>query len=375
VNAAVVMTGVGVVEPGSSWSAEADLAENNWRQLDRTGHLATLAGKRALEAAGRSISTSNAAPIGLCLGTMFGGLKTICDFDRRAITAGPQYAKPMDFANSVINAAAGQVAIWHHLEGVNATISGGPSAGLQAVAWAAELIRRGRAGALLAGGADEACDDARLAFGRRGDLATGPARPFDAERAGFALAEGSALVMLEAAEAARSRGARIHGEILGWASTFDPGRGHDPARGARAAERALLGALADAGIAASDIAVVAAGANGSRRGDEIEARAIAAVFGPTVPVLVTKGGLGETLGAAGGFALAALVEALTRGEIPPAGGLENYDDALPEIGVAKVRQSLGGRVGVVHAAGFDGQHVALVVAGAPATENLGGKTA
>lgn len=369
-NTAVVVTGIGVVEPGSAWSAETDLAENNWRQLDRTGHLATLAGRRALEAAGRP-----AASIGLCLGTMFGGLKTICDFDRRAITAGPQYAKPMDFANSVINAAAGQVAIWHRLEGVNATISGGPSAGLQALAWAAELIRRGRAGALLAGGADEACDDARLAFSRRGDLATGTARPFDADRAGFALAEGSALMMLEPAEAARSRGARIRGELLGWASSFDPSRGHDGARGALAAERALREALADAGIAAGDVAVVAAGANGSRRGDEIEARAIASVFGADLPVLVTKGARGETLGAAGGFAVAELVAALTQGEIPPAEGLENYDDALPRIGVAKARQPLGGRFGVAHAAGFDGQHVAMVVAGTMAAANLGERTA
>ena len=365
----VVVTGVGVVEPGSAWSAEADLAENNWRQLDRTGHLATLAAKRALESAGRPTMV----PIGLCLGTMFGSLKTICEFDRRALTAGPQYAKPMDFANSVINAAAGQVAIWHRLEGVNATISGGPSAGLQALAWAAELIRRGRAAALLAGGADEACDDALLAFSRRGDLATGPARPFDTDRTGFALAEGSALLMLEPAEAARSRGARIRGEVLGWASAFDPSRGADPARAARAAERAVREALADAGVATGDIGVVAASANGSRRDDEIEARAIASVFGATVPVLVTKGALGETLGAAGGFAVAALIAALTVGEIPPAEGLENYDAAWPEIGVARARQSLGGRFGVAHAAGFDGQHVALVVGGAPA--NLGGKKA
>jgi 3-oxoacyl-[acyl-carrier-protein] synthase II len=354
---AVWVTAQGRVDPGSTWSAETDLAENNWRQLDRTGHLATLAAKRALAAA-----TATGVPLdktaGLCLGTMFGSLKTICEFDRRALAAGPQYAKPMDFANSVINAAAGQVAIWHGLEGVNATISGGPSAGLQAIAWAAELVRRGRASALLAGGADEVCDDAQLAFGKRGDLTRDQARPFDARRDGFRLAEGAALVLLEGD--VRDAEGRAAAEIVGWASAFDPSRGSDDERAARAAERAMREALTDAGLSAEAVGVVAVSANGSLRGDRAEARAVAAVFGLRVPVLVTKGALGETLGAGGGFSLSAAIDALASGRVAGAEGLETYDTELPTLAVTCGEQTVERNVAVVHAAGFDGQHVALV---------------
>jgi 3-oxoacyl-[acyl-carrier-protein] synthase II len=353
----IYVTAAGRVDPGAAWSPEADLAENNWRQLDRTGHLATLAAKRALAAAaaaGRPLDRR----AGLCLGTMFGSLKTICEFDRRALAAGPQYAKPMDFANSVINAAAGQVAIWHGLEGVNATISGGPSAGLQAIAWAAELIRRDRAAVLLAGGADEICDDARLAFGKRGDLARDAARPFDAERDGFRLAEGAALFVLESARRGAVAGAS--GEIVGWAAAFDPSRGADEERSARAAERVMREALADAVLTADEVGVVAVSANGSPNGDRAEARAVAAVCGLRVPVLVTKGVLGETLGAGGAFALSAALAALASGRVAGAGGLERYDADLPTLAVTPEEQPLERAVALVHAAGFDGQHVALV---------------
>lgn len=138
------------------FSARAYLGGGNLRPLDRAAQLATSAAQQALVASGFDQDLRREREVGLALGTMFGSVRTISEFDRRAITAGPIYAKPMAFANSVLNAAAGQTAIWHGLRGINSTVSGGPTSGLLALGSAAETIRQGNASAMLAGGGDTA---------------------------------------------------------------------------------------------------------------------------------------------------------------------------------------------------------------------------
>ncbi|HEX2253252.1 MAG TPA: beta-ketoacyl synthase N-terminal-like domain-containing protein, partial [Thermoanaerobaculia bacterium] len=201
------------------------LGDGNLRPLDRTGRLAAAAATLALGDAGWDAEARRGAEVGLALGTMFGSVHTISEFDRRALTAGPNYAKPMDFANSVINAAAGQTAIWHDLRGVNSTLSGGTTGGLAALAYGAGLVAAGRADAVLAGGADEVCFESFQGFARAGLTAGSAATngggrpgavgsrehpvPLDADRNGFAPAEAAALLVLESPESARRRGARV----------------------------------------------------------------------------------------------------------------------------------------------------------------------
>jgi 3-oxoacyl-[acyl-carrier-protein] synthase II len=340
-----------------------DLEEGNHRMLDRTSHLATAAAKHALAdacwPAGREA--------GLALGTMFGSIKTIAEFDRRALTAGPLYAKPMDFANSVINAAAGQAAIWHHLTGGNATVTGGPVAGAAALAYAADLIRWGRADAMLAGGAEELAFESLLGFERSGGVvpADGEPRPFGAGRAGFLLGEGVALLMLEEWGAARDRGAAVRAEIVGWGGAFDPSRGKREESGVDAAVRAIDAALLEAGLGAEAIDIVSAGANGSPAGDRTEALALARVLGrrlPEVPVTAVKSMLGEMLGASGAFQATALLLAFERGQIPGIRGLGELDPELPPIDATEAARPIAARFGLLHAAGLDGHHAALVLA-------------
>ena len=151
------------------------------------------------------------------LGTMFCSVRTISQFDRRALEVGPAYASPMDFSNTVINAAAGQTAIMHNLRGINSTISTGTTSGLQAISYATEVIRSGRARAVLAGGADEMCFESFYGFDRAGLLCRSDQCegdfpiPFDKRRNGFALGEGAAFLMLENATFARQRGAHVLG--------------------------------------------------------------------------------------------------------------------------------------------------------------------
>jgi len=355
------------------------LGQGNLRPLDRTAQLVAAAAQLALDASGWTRERRHEHELGLALGTMFGSVHTISAFDRRALTAGPIYAKPMDFANTVINAAAGQTAIWHGLTGVNSTLSGGTTSGLLALAYAADLIRSGRASALLAGGGDELCFESFYGFYRTGRMAgsrngAAPcAVPFDARRNGFVLGEGAALLMLEEERAARRRGAPILAEIRGHGSGYDPSRGRDGESGRDALVRAVDAALADAGLAPHAIDAVSASANGSVAGDRCEAAGLAAVFGrPLPPVAAVKSMLGECLGASGALQTLTLIEALDGGVLPGIRGLEHADAALASNGtpdgtpdatpgdLARSRP-LAIDAGLVSAVGLDGNVGALVV--------------
>jgi 3-oxoacyl-[acyl-carrier-protein] synthase II len=180
----------------TAFAPETYLGKNP-RALDRTSQLVTAAATLALDHSGWSAEMRRQHEVGLVLGTMFCSLHTIAEFDRRGLTLGPNHVSPMDFANTVINAAAGQAAIWHDLRGVNSTIAGGITSGVQALAYATDLIRSGQASALLAGGAEELCFEAFCGFDRAGWLCGSQhgsrqecAIPFDARRNGFALGEG-----------------------------------------------------------------------------------------------------------------------------------------------------------------------------------------
>lgn len=344
------------------------LAGGNLRPLDRTSRLGATVAKLALEAGGWAPEMLADLEAGLVLGTMFGSIHTISEFDRRAVVAGPNYAKPMDFANSVINAAAGQMAIWHNLRGVNATIAGGITSGLEAIAYASDLIRTGRATVLLAGGVDELCFESLYGFHKAGWLCgsnNGGAEypiPFDARRNGFAVGEGAALLVLEEAGAAAARGARILAEIRGHGNCYDPSRGGDE-RAADAVRRAVNLALEDSGTAASEIGAVSAAASGSVLGDRHEALGLAAAFGDDLPpVTAVKSMLGEGLGASGAFATIALIESMRSGTLPGVRGLVELEAGLPPIDARPEAREVAARRGLVDAVGHDGNVAALIVA-------------
>ncbi|MEM9555032.1 MAG: beta-ketoacyl synthase N-terminal-like domain-containing protein [Acidobacteriota bacterium] len=358
-----------------------DLGAANVRPIDRTGRLVAAAAGRALRARGWSADDLQALEIGLVLGTMYGSVHTISAFDRRGLEAGPKYVKPLDFANSVINAAAGQTAIWHGLCGPNSTVAGGLTAGLQALGLATELVRGGRAAALLAGGSDELCLESYVAFVQAGLVAgtsTGAhgdaprALPFDARRDGFVPAEAAALFLLEDAEGAGARGAHVLGEIVGHACVFDPRRGRDPERAAATLRRAISDALADAALDASAlddgaIDVVSSGASGSRVVDSAEAHGLAKALGrhaAEIPILAVKAQVGEPLGAGGALQTAALLEVLRRGVVPAIHGFETADSGAPDLCRPTTSLELPPREtvrrGLVTSLGLDGHAAALV---------------
>src|SRR6202023_2064633 len=262
-------SGIGCHEAGEirPFDPQAYVGERNLRPLDRTSRLLVVAAQLALADSGwaaggqlRQTGTPGgaAAEVGLVVGTTFCSVRTIAEFDRRALRLGPTHARPLDFANIGLNAATGQAAIWHGLRGVNSTLAGGEASGLQAIAQAAELVRAGRADAVLAGGAEGLCFESFLGYYRAGRLCGALDRgsaerpvPFDARRNGFSLSEGAALLMLEEASSAAARGAAMRAEVLGWGAAFAAASGE--AGMADAVARAVRLALADAGAVPAEI--------------------------------------------------------------------------------------------------------------------------
>lgn len=351
-----------------SFRPEEHFGDRNYRVIDRTGQLVLIAAGAALADAGWDAPALAEREVGLVVGTLFGSVATIAAFDRRGMEAGPKYVKPLDFANSVINAAGGQAAIWHDLRGVNSTVTGGGSAGIQAIAQAFDLIRGGRSAALLAGGAEELSLEGLLGFARSGRLAAaGPeapprAEPFGRGRGGMVLAEGAAFLMLEEEQQAAGRGARPLGRLLGHGTAFDPSRFGDEEAAAEAIARAIAVALDDAGLPAAGIDLLVVSANGWAQLDRCEAAALGKVFGERLaelPFLAPKRGLGETLGAGGALAALAALAALRRGRAPVQPGLD-LAGGLP-LRPPSGETRLAGRRALVLGASLDGIAAALVL--------------
>ncbi len=343
------------------------LGDRILRPLDRTGRLAAVAAELALADSGWSADRRRDRELGVILGTMFCSVRTIGEFDRRAQQSGPEYASPLDFANTVLNAAAGQIAIWHNLRGVNSTIASGASSGLHAIGYASQLIRAGRAAALVAGGAEELCFESFHGFLRANLLCArtadrpGCAVPFDARRSGCALGEGAAFVVLESEEAAARRGARVVGRIEGFGAGYDPRQDLDDRRTPLALTHAIGGALADAGVPPSAIGSVSASANGSPSQDAREAAAIRAVIGSRTPVTDVKSGLGETLGASGALQVIMMLQSLRTGRLPGIAGLEELDAEIDLDVVAVPHRPVSASRALVTACAAEGNCCALVV--------------
>ncbi|MBV8201672.1 MAG: beta-ketoacyl synthase chain length factor [Acidobacteria bacterium] len=399
-------SGIGCHEAGEirPFDPQAYVGERNLRPLDRTSRLLVVAAQLALADAGWAPGTLRrpapatdapgsaassppgeaaatdappAAEVGLVVGTTFCSVRTIAEFDRRALRLGPSHASPLDFANSVINAAAGQAAIWHGLRGVNSTLGGGEASGLQAIAQAAELLRAGRAEAVLAGGAEELCFESFFGYYRArrlcGSRQPGAGTeewpvPFEARRNGFSLAEGAALLLLEEAAAAAARGASVHAEVLGWGAAFAAAAGEEGLQDAVA--RAVKLALGDAAASPAEIGCLSASASGSSEVDRAEALGVAAALGEraaSLPVTAIKAMLGEGLGVSAAWQAVDLVETMRDGELPGIAGLERLEPGLPLGGASAATRRLAPaarRQALITAVSADG-HCAALVLGAP----------
>jgi 3-oxoacyl-[acyl-carrier-protein] synthase II len=352
-----------------AFTPERYLRAGNIRPLDRTGRLALVGVDLALADSGWSVELRKTHALGLVMGTMLSGVHTIGEFDRRAQKAGPEYASALDFSNTVLNAAAGQVAIWQQLRGINSTTAGGAASGVQALAYAAQLVQTGRADVLVAGGAEELSFESFFGFSRAGWLAYQPdgtecrAVPFDAARNGAVLGEGAAFLVLEAEETAAARGARILGRILGSANRYDPAALMKSASDGHALAQTIARALRASDTEAQAIGAVSASAHGSLLLDGREAAGIEAALGASTPVTAIKAMTGEALGASGPLQAIAMVEAMRQGRLPGIAGLTTPDPAV-RIDIASATRPLAASRTLVTALTPEGNCAALVLSAA-----------
>jgi len=356
--------------PGSAIAEFVDFNPTPWlgnkgvRVLDRGTRFLCVAAQMALSSTCllQDAAGDGDPDLGLVCGTMFGGVHSIATFDWSGLTEGPALVSPMEFPNTVINAPAGQAAIKHKLRGVNSTICAGLASGLYAIQYAAEFLRFGRARYLMAGGMEEVCDEAALGFNKLGLASpTGVARPFGKDADGTAAGEGSALWMLETEETARGRGAKPWFEIRGFGTANDAQEVMNYQARGEGATAAIAQALEETGIGPEDIACIVAGANGSRAGDAMEARALRNVFGErleTIPVCAPKAATGEVMGASGAFCAITAGLALQRQQVPPTAGFACTDSGLR---LSSKPQPFKGEYALIDAFGCDGNNAALVI--------------
>jgi 3-oxoacyl-[acyl-carrier-protein] synthase II len=320
------------------------LGKKGLRTLDRSTRLISAAAKLALEDAGLQITQENTHSIGVSIGTTFGGLHSIAEFDKQGLIEGPKYVNPSHFPNTVINSPASQVSIRFQIKGFNTTVSTGFCAGLDAVSYAVDFIRLGRADIVLAGGVEELCEETFLGFYKLGCLSgmdgTEPlCCPFDARRNGTIFSEGAAVLIIEEENHARQRGKDIYATVAGCGNAFDIKAEMDFSHKGIGLQQAINLALSEASLAPEQIGYIASCANSTRGLDRLETSVIKEVFGNyayTVPVSSIKSMVGESFSASGALSLAATAGTLHRGFMPPT---MNYLERDPECDLAYVTQS------------------------------------
>ncbi len=301
------------------------LGKKGLRTLDRSTRLINSAAKLALDDANHQITDTNTNYIGVSIGTTFGSLHSIFQFDREGLIDGPRYVNPSHFPNTVLNSPASRISIRFQIKGFNTTISTGFCASLDAVSYASDFIRLKRADMVLAGGVEELCEETFRGFYKLGCLSGREGsdticRPFDARRNGTVLAEGAAVLVLEDEEHALMRGADILARVSGYGNSFDPEARMDFGHQGKGLKNAIKIALEDASLSPEDIDYISSCANSTKGLDRMETMVIKEVFGEhayKIPVSSIKSMLGETFSASGALSLASTVGAIKKGIIPP----------------------------------------------------------
>jgi 3-oxoacyl-[acyl-carrier-protein] synthase II len=344
------------------------------RRNDRTTQFALVATRAAMDFAHipAHLEGEHSLHTGILIGSGLGGTGTLIDQIAQNATRGPDRLSPFFIPMAIANMASGQVAISVGARGPNFSATSACASAGHAIGEATEMILRGDAEAMFAGGTEAAVYEATIggfsamrALSTRNDDPAAASRPFDSGRDGFVLAEGAAVVTLEELAHARARGVPILAELMGYAATADASHITAPAPGGEGALRAARRALVKAGLTADDIDVVSAHATSTPAGDMEELAAIRSLMGeraPKVAVTAAKSAIGHTLGAAGAIALVTMLLAMRDGKVPPTLNLTHPDPGVGDMDLTPlVAAERDVRVALVNAFGFGGQNSALVI--------------
>jgi 3-oxoacyl-[acyl-carrier-protein] synthase II len=338
------------------------------RRVDRFILFAVASASMALEDSGID-KASIAEDFGVLIGSGIGGLTFLAEQHRRQIEGGPSRVSPFLVPYMIADMASGYTSIVHGLKGPNSCVVTACSTGANAIGDAYHIIKRGDAIAMLAGGTEAPINELGMAgFCAARAMTTnnadpkGASRPFDKDRDGFIIAEGSSVFVLEDYAYAKARGAKIYGEIVGYGMSGDAYHITQPDSNASGAIRAMKMALRTAGMQPSDIGYINAHGTSTHYNDKLETKAIKEVFGASVPpVSSTKSMTGHPLGAAGAMEALFCLLAMRDSMLPPT---TNYHTPDPECDldyVPNVARSASVSACLSNSFGFGGHNVSLIL--------------
>ena len=341
------------------------------KRSDRFVHYAMSATAQALRDAGLDGTLPDPDRTGVIIGSGIGGIRTFEDQCRLFLQKGPGRVSPFFVPMFIPDMASGLVSMRYGAKGPNYCTVSACSSSAHAIGEAARLIQRGDADMMIAGGAEAAVTPLAVAgfanmkaLSMRNDAPERASRPFDKDRDGFVMGDGSGVLVLESLESALDRGATIRGEILGYGMSADAYHMTQPAPGGEGAKRAIIACLEDAELEPTRIDYINAHGTSTPHGDIAETRAVKDVFGSHAAKLVvgsTKSMTGHLLGAAGALEFSISVLAMERGVIPPTINLDHPDPQCDLDYAANVKVEREVEVALSNSFGFGGHNVTLAV--------------
>ena len=355
-----------------TFDADQWMEPKEQRKVDPFIVYAMAAATQALDDAGwHPTSYEDQCASGVLIGSGIGGIGGIYDASVTLIERGPRRISPFFIPGRLINLAGGYVSIAHGLKGPNNAVVTACSTGSHAIGDAARLIALGDADVMVAGGTESPINRLSLAgFAACRALSTGfndeptrASRPYDRDRDGFVMGEGAGVVVLEAYEHAKARGAKIYGEVIGYGLSGDAYHITSPSEDGDGAYRCMAAALKRAGISPSDIDYVNAHGTSTPLGDELELKAVERIVGNAAAKLAmssTKSAIGHLLGAAGAVEAIFALLAMRDGMVPPTLNLDNpsVDTAIDLVPHQAKKKQVD--VALSNSFGFGGTNASLI---------------
>ena len=341
------------------------------KKMDVFIQYAIAASHFAVDDAKLEVTPANAAQTGVFIASGIGGFTTIEREHRNLIEGGPRKISPFFIPSAIINLAAGQVSIRLGAKGPNSATCTACSASAHALGDAFEIIRRGDADTMIAGGSEAAITPmgvggfaALRALSTRNDDPARACRPFDKDRDGFIIGEGAGILVLEELEQARRRGARIYAELVGYGMSADAYHITAPSEDGEGAVRVMTLALQKAGIRPDQVDYINAHGTSTPHNDRLETLAIKRCFGEhahKVAISSTKSMTGHLLGAAGGLEAGVVALSVFHQAVPPTVNLDNPDPDCDLDYVPHTKRDLTINYALSNSFGFGGTNAALVL--------------
>lgn len=346
------------------------------KKMDRFIHLGLAASVFAMEDSGLKVTKDNAGRVGVLIGSGIGGLTTIQKYHKILLEKGPRRITPFFIPMLIINLIAGQVSIRFGAKGPNSSVATACASGSHSIGDAFRIIQRGEADAMIAGGAEAVINalaiggfTAMRALSTRNDEPEKASRPFDKDRDGFVMGEGSGILILEEMEFALKRGAKIYAEMIGYGMTGDAYHITTPSPDGDGAARCMKAAINDSRISPDELSYINAHGTSTKYNDELETGAIKRVFGEhayKLAVSSTKSMTGHLLGASGGVEAVISVLSIFNNIVPPTINLTNPDPECDLDYVPHKAREMEVNIVMSNSFGFGGTNACIIFRKYPA---------